>query len=151
MICATQLIGCFTQVLFNKTQVHFNSKYFYDLFSSLLTKWKKWRTRGFTGKGQDSKEPHLVHEVTWTKSDVCFLGEDQGNVRQPDAGWTPQHCQVPQVLAGHEGEPGSGKKSSFLLVFFFFFPNTNTYELMLFSHLWCTGYIHHRIHVVRQP
>lgn len=40
---------------------------------------------------------------------LCFLGEDQGDVWEPDAGRTSQHCQVPQVLAGHEGESGTGR------------------------------------------
>lgn len=53
----------------------------------------------------------------WTISDVWCLGEDQRDVWEPDAGWTPQHCQVPQVLAGHEGEPGSSKVFNLLPLF----------------------------------
>lgn len=38
----------------------------------------------------------------------AFSGEDQRDVWESNAGWTPQHCQVPQVLAGYEGGSGTG-------------------------------------------
>lgn len=53
----------------------------------------------------------------------AFAGEDQGDVWESNAGWTPQHCQVPQVLAGYEGESGAGV---YVFLFSFFTHSENT-------------------------
>lgn len=108
--------------------------------------------------------PYLVIEVRCdvkmlTMSDVCFLGEDQGDVWEPDAGRTPQYCQVPQVLAGHEGDSGSG---NIFYPFWSFFHSVFLFCFCFYMHTFCkltenvyhlrpTGYIHHRIHVIGQP
>ena len=79
---------------------------------------------------------------------VCFSGEDQGDVREPDAGRTPQHCQIPQVLAGHEGQSSTGM---ICFVFSPLFLSPSFHARVNGSPSSVAGHLHHRVHVVGQP